>query len=49
MGRRNALWDEQWEQIKDTLSRPTAGVTARDNWLYVEAMLYAFDLVGAEQ
>ncbi len=42
--RRYGLRDDQWERIKDLLpGRPgTVGVTARDNRLFVEAVLYRF-------
>lgn len=41
MKRRYALREDQWERIKDHVpGRPeTVGVTARDNWLCVEAVL----------
>jgi len=41
MGRRNALRDDQWERIKDMLPgrEGQVGVTARDNRLFVEAVL----------
>lgn len=44
MTRRYALRDDQWERIKDLLpGRPgTVGVTAQDNRLFVEAVLYRF-------
>ena len=40
--RRHALRDDQWERIEDLLpGRPGhVGVTARDNRLFVEAVLY---------
>lgn len=39
--RRYALRDDQWEQIKDLLPgrEDTVGVTAKDNRLFVEAVL----------
>ena len=42
--RRYALRDDQWERIKDLLpGRPGhVGVTARDNRLFVEAVLYRY-------
>ncbi len=42
MGRRYALRDDQWERIKDLLPgrEGHVGVTARDNRLFVEAVLY---------
>ena len=42
--RRFALRDDQWERIKDLLpGRPGhVGVTARDNRLFVEAVLYRY-------
>ena len=44
MGRRYALRDDQWERIKELLpGRPGyVGVTARDNRLFVEAVLYRY-------
>ena len=44
MTRRYALRDDQWERIKDSLpGRPShMGVTARDNRLFVEAVLYRY-------
>ena len=44
MGRRYALRDEQWEQIKDLLPgrEGYVGVTARDNRVFVEAVLYRY-------
>ena len=44
MTRRYALRDDQWERIKDLLpGRPGhVGVTARDNRLFVEAVLYRY-------
>jgi transposase len=42
--RRYGLRDDQWERIKDLLpGRPgTVGVTAADNRLFVEAVLYRY-------
>ena len=42
--RRHALRDDQWERIKDLLpGRPGhVGVTAKDNRLFVEAVLYCY-------
>jgi len=42
--RRHALRDDQWERIKDLLpGRPGAvGVTAKNNRLFVEAVLYRY-------
>lgn len=42
--RRYALRDDQWDRIKDLLpGRPGyVGVTARDNRLFVEAVLYRY-------
>ena len=42
--RRYALRDDQWERIKDLLPGriDTVGVTARDNRLFVEAVLYRY-------
>lgn len=44
MGRRYALRDDQWERIKDLLPgrEGHVGVTARDNRLFVEAVLYRY-------
>lgn len=44
MTRRYALRDDQWERIKDLLTgRPgTVGVTAKNNRLFLEAVLYRF-------
>ncbi len=44
MGRRYALRDDQWEVIKDWLPgrEETVGVTARDNRLFVDAVLYRY-------
>jgi transposase len=44
MTRRYALRDDQWERIKDLLPgrQDTVGVTARDNRLFVEAVLYRY-------
>lgn len=42
--RRYGLTDEQWSKIKDLLPgrETTVGVTARDNRLFVEAVLYRY-------
>jgi transposase len=42
--RRYALRDDQWERIKDLLPgrEGSVGVTARDNRLFVEAVLYRY-------
>ena len=42
--RRYALRDEQWERIKDLLPgrANTVGVTAKDNRLFIEAVLYRY-------
>lgn len=44
MTRRYALRDDQWERIKDELPGRVGhvGVTARDNRLFVEAVLYRY-------
>jgi transposase len=44
MGRRYALRDDQWDVIKDLLPgrAETVGATARDNRLFVEAVLYRY-------
>jgi transposase len=44
MTRRYALPDDQWEKIKDLLPgrEGYVGVTARDNRLFVEAVLYRY-------
>jgi transposase len=44
MNRRYALRDDQWERIKDLLPGRAAsvGVTAKDNRLFVEAVLYRY-------
>ena len=44
MTRRHALRDDQWERIKDILpGKPSdVGVTAKDNRLFVEAVLYRY-------
>ncbi len=41
---RCALRDDQWERIKDMLPGRfgTIGVTAKDNRLFVEAVLYRY-------
>jgi len=42
--RRYALRDDQWDRIKDILPgrEETVGVTAKDNRLFVEAVLYRY-------
>jgi transposase len=44
MARRYALRDDQWERIKDLLpgSAKWVGVTAKDNRLFVDAVLYRY-------
>lgn len=44
MSRRYALRDDQWERIKDLLPgrEGYVGVTARDNRLFVEGVLYRY-------
>ena len=44
MTRRYALRDDQWERIKDLLPgrQGHVGVTARDNRLFVDAVLYRY-------
>jgi transposase len=44
MTRRYALRDDQWERIQDWLPgrKETVGVTAKDNRLFVEAVLYRY-------
>ncbi len=44
MKRRYALRDDQWDRIKEDLpgSAGHVGVTARDNRLFVEAVLYRY-------
>ena len=44
MTRRHALRDDQWERIKDILpGQPSdVGVTAKDNRLFIEAVLYRY-------
>jgi transposase len=44
MTRRYALRDDQWDRIKDLLPgrEGTVGVTAKDNRLFVEAVLYRY-------
>jgi len=44
MTRRYALRDDQWEQIKELLPgrEETVGVTAQNNRLFVEAVLYRY-------
>ncbi len=42
--RRYALRDDQWDRIKDNLPgrKESVGVTAKDNRLFVEAVLYRY-------
>ena len=44
MNKRYALIDDWWEQVKDLLPgrMGTVGVTAKDNRLFVEAVLYRY-------
>jgi transposase len=44
MSRRYALRDDQWDRIKDMLPgrEGSVGVTAKDNRLFVEAVLYRY-------
>jgi transposase len=44
MTRRYALRDDQWERIKDILPgrKGTVGVTAKNNRLFVDAVLYRY-------
>ena len=44
MAKRYALRDDQWERIKNLLPGrdDTVGVTAKDNRLFVEAVLYRY-------
>jgi transposase len=44
MGRRYALRDDQWERIEGLLPgrEDTVGVTAKDNRLFVEAVIYRY-------
>ena len=44
MSRRYALREDQWERIKDMLPgrEGSVGVTAKDNRLFVEAVLYRY-------
>jgi transposase len=44
MTRRYTLRDDQWERIKDLLPgrKGAVGVTAKDNRLFVEAVLYRY-------
>ena len=44
MTKRYALRDDQWERIKDLLPgrEGTVGVTAKDNRLFVDAVLYRY-------
>lgn len=44
MTRRYALGDAHWERIKDLLPSQAGqpGATARDNWLFVDAVLHRY-------
>ena len=44
MARRHSLRDDQWERIRNFLPgrEGTVGVTAKDNRLFVEAVLYRY-------
>jgi len=44
IARRYGLRDDQWERIKDMLPgrKETVGVTAKDNRLFVDAVLYRY-------
>ena len=44
MTRRHALRDDQWERVETLLPgrKETVGVTAKDNRLFVEAVLYRY-------
>jgi transposase len=44
MGRRYALRDDQWDRIKELLPGRSGhvGVTAKDNRLFIEAVLYRY-------
>ena len=44
MMKRYALRDDQWDRIKDLLPgrKETVGVTAKDNRLFMEAVLYRY-------
>ena len=44
MARRYALRDDQWERVETLLPgrKETVGVTAKDNRLFVEAVLYRY-------
>lgn len=44
MTRRYALRDDQWDRLKDMLPgrEDTVGVTAKDNRLFVDAVLYRY-------
>ena len=44
MTRRHALRDDQWERIQGLLPgrKETVGVTAKDNRLFVEAIMYRY-------
>lgn len=44
MGRRYSLRDDQWERIRDLVPgrEDSVGVTAKDNRLFIEAVLYRY-------
>ena len=44
MARRHALRDDQWDRINDLLPgrEGAVGVTAKDNRLFIEAVLYRY-------
>ncbi|MBM3642694.1 MAG: transposase, partial [Alphaproteobacteria bacterium] len=44
MARRHSLRDDQWERIRNLLPgrKGTVGVTAKDNRLFVKAVLYRY-------
>jgi transposase len=44
MSKRYALRDDQWNRIKDLLPgrQETVGVTAKDNRLFIDAVLYRY-------
>ena len=44
MARRHSLRDDQWERIRNLLPgrEGTVGVTAKDNRLFIEAVLYRY-------
>ena len=49
--RRYGLGDDQWDRIKDLLPgrEGYVGVTAKDNLLFVEAVLYRYRAGGAKK